>query len=57
MEESFLFKGFQFAVPPTEVEYTHFMLLSDLLLRDMKSEKVHSKNLSAAKNKLLKVIK
>ena len=52
-EESPLFKGLHYAIPPTEIEYTNFMLPFELLYRDIKSEKVPSENLKISKNKLL----
>ena len=44
-EESLLSKGLQFAIPPTEIEYTDVMLAFELLYRDIKSEEVPSENL------------
>ena len=44
-EKSFLSKGLQFAIPPTEIEYTDFLLPFELLYRDIKSEEVPSENL------------
>ena len=38
-EKSFLSKGLQFAIPPTEIEYTDFLLPFELLYRDIKSER------------------
>ena len=52
-EESILSKGLQFAIPPTVIEYTDFMLPFELLYRDNKSEEVPSENLQISKNKLL----
>ena len=52
-EVPILSKGFQFAISPTEIEYTDFMLPFELLHRDIKSEEVPSENLKILKNKLL----
>ena len=52
-EESLLSKGLQFAIPPTEIEDTDFMLPFELLYRDIKSEEVPSEDLKILKNKLL----
>ena len=50
---SLLSEGLQFAIPPTEIEYTDFMLPFELLYRDIKLEEVPSENLNISKNKLL----
>ena len=52
-EESLLSKGLQFAIPPTEIKYTDFMLPFELLYSDIRSEEVPSKNFRTLKNKLL----
>ena len=52
-EDSLLFKGLQFDIPLTEIEYTDFMLPFKILYRDLKSEEVPSENLNILKNKLL----
>ena len=43
----------QFGIPNTEIEYLDFMLLFEILYRDIKSEKVPSKILNISKAKLL----
>ena len=48
-EEPLLSKGLQFAIPPSEIEYTDFMLPLELLYRDIKLVKI----LNIFKNKLL----
>ena len=53
VEDSLSSKGLQVAVPPTEVKYADFMLSSELLFRDIKSEEFPSDNLSIIRNKLL----
>ena len=52
-EEPLLSKGLQFSIPPAEIEYTDFMLPSELLYRDINSEEVPGENLNILKNKLL----
>ena len=52
-EESLLSKDLQFAISPTEIEYTDLMLPYELLYRDIKSEEVPSENLTILKNKFL----
>ena len=52
-EEYLLSKGLRFAIPPTEIEYTDFMLPFELLYRDIKSEEVPNENLKILENKLL----
>ena len=52
-EESLLSKSLQCAIPPTEIEYTDFMLPFELLYRDIKSKEVPSDNLNILKNKFL----
>ena len=52
-EEALLSKGLQFAIPPTEIEYTDFMVPFELLYRDIKSREVPSDNVKILKNKLL----
>ena len=53
VEDSLSSKGLQVAVPPTEVKYADFMLPSELLFRDIKSEEFPSDSLSIIRNKLL----
>ena len=52
-EESLISKGLQFSIPPTEIEFTDFMLPFELLYRGMKSEEVPSEYLKILINKLL----
>ena len=52
-EESLSSKGLKLAIPPTEIEYSDFMLSFELLCRDMESEDVPNENLKTLKNKLL----
>ena len=52
-QDSFLSKGLGFAISPTEIKYTHFMLSLELLYREIKLEEVPSENLNILKNKLL----
>ena len=52
-EESILYKVLQSAIPPTEIEYTDFILPFELLYRDIKSEEVPSENLKILKAKFL----
>ena len=52
-EKSLLFKGLQFSISLTKIEYTDFMLPFEQIYRDIRSEEVPSENLNNLKNKLL----
>ena len=54
--EPLLSKGLQFAIPPTEIDYTDFILPLELLYRDIKSEEVPSENFNILKNELLDIV-
>ena len=48
-EKSLLFKGLQFSILLTKIEYTDFMLPFEQIYRDIRSEEVPSENLNNLK--------
>ena len=52
-EKSVLFKGFEFAIPPNNLEYADFTLPFELLFRDIKNTNLSIPQTKAVKSKIL----
>ena len=51
-DKSLLIRGLSFAIPPKKIEYSKFLLLSELLFRDIKSTSESSVDLANSKVRL-----
>ena len=51
-DKSLLFKGLNFAIPPKKIEFSKFLLVFDLLFRDIKSNSESLVDLASIKARL-----